>query len=1089
MSGRVWHLARIIAHSTWFDVVIICLVGLLPLTWFRGSLIAGMDLPFPLAPTHQLMWESTSAWIPAMNLGAAGPAFRIATYCMMNSTLHWFGFSAVGVEKILFVFWFAGAGLSAYFLIRILVPNRRLAAVMGALFYMLNPYAMFVRWYELNFWPFFYALIPLMLALFILVIRTGRLRYVGFFLLASLLISPAFANLGSLAMLALVLGGYLITYLVQNRRARDRIWMAFRYTLILTVLFIGISMLWVLPTVSNVRQEAQIQQTPETAMERVEFTSRNSGFFQVLRLNGYCWSDLPLGGTQDPAVPYAKSYGNPFFGILGWIIPILGIAGLWQIRHHRGLVWPGILWVIGVFFMMGVHPPLGGLSRWMFQAIPGMSMFRHPYDKFGMIAVLGLAPLVGVGAEGLYSLTRSVIRKRSVGNVVGATVLVTVAVILLVILVWPMWTGDVIYGGGEVMPSFRIKEVPEDYEQARSWLEQQQGGFRILPLPYNRDSWVLALFDWYMGYDPSRWLLGTPVITPSSYPGGEFSEAAAYEVFNDQDRARRLCSLLNVKYILLREDANWELLRGDGLESSGGYVYAPASVMKESLSAQDWLEPAARFGNLAFYLNLDWHPLATYAAADFQPLDPTDEGDLDFQIKAELGAAEPFGDVSWSVDGEGDFSVTSMSDEEAPRVGIRQAIQLGDGPFSYSYQIRTEETAAAQLKIEWYNKKGKLIETQFLQSGVDGTTDWTPHSGGFAKPRKATRADLILLMQPQQGATMEVMDLAIEEGVIQPFGDVSWSVDGEGYFSVTSMSDEEAPWVGIRQAIQLGDGPFSYSYQIKTEETATAHLKIEWYNKKGKLIETQFLQSGVDDTTDWTPHSGDFAKPRRATRADLILLMQPQQGATMEVMDLAIEEGSIQPWVQAICQDASSGQQSGGDSSPAAGTEVLISIDDSQRLGLQESSQSSSTVPAYTVEQSSPWSTRVRIETQSPCFLVLNQAFDPGWRMYEGSPGWAQVLLGSQQLPAEHIEVNGYANGWYIDQPGEYDLTLYYWPQTLLYLGTIISALVWVFLGVWFLSRRRTARGKKRQRHLKSENKSGEEQLDTTDPDAARSDS
>jgi hypothetical protein len=357
--------------TTWFDVVFICIMGLLPLTWFRGSLIAGMDLPFPLAPAHQLMRESASAWAPAINLGATGPAFRIITYCMMDSTLRWFGFSAVGAEKVFFVFWFAGAGLSAYFLIRVILPDRRLAAVLGALFYMLDPYTMFVRWYELNLWLFFYAMIPSMLALFILVIRTGRLRYVGFFLLASLLMSPAFANLGSLAMLALVLGGYLITYLVQNLRARDRVLMALRYTLILTVLFIGISMWWVLPTLSTMRQEVQTRQTPETTMSRVEFASRNSGFFQVLRLNGYCWSDLPFGGTQDPAVPNAKSYGNPLFGVLGWIIPVLGIAGLWQIRHHKGLVWPGILWVIGVFFMMGVHPPLGGLSRWMFQALPG----------------------------------------------------------------------------------------------------------------------------------------------------------------------------------------------------------------------------------------------------------------------------------------------------------------------------------------------------------------------------------------------------------------------------------------------------------------------------------------------------------------------------------------------------------------------------------------------------------------------------------------------------------------------------------------------------------------------------------------------
>ncbi|MDD5668391.1 MAG: hypothetical protein PHS26_13970, partial [Actinomycetota bacterium] len=62
--------------------------------------------------------------------------------------------------------------------------------------------------------------------------------------------------------------------------------------------------------------------------------------------------------------------------------------------------------------------------------------------------------------------------------------------------------------------------------------------------------------------------------------------------------------------------------------------------------------------------------------------------------------------------------------------------------------------------------------------------------------------------------------------------------------------------------------------------------------------------------------------------------------------------------------------------------------------------------------------------------------------------------------PARHFLANGYANGWYIAAPGEYELTLYYWPQTLLYLGIIISALTWAFLVVWYLLRRRRVRGR-----------------------------
>ena len=95
-------------------------------------------------------------------------------------------------------------------------------------------------------------------------------------------------------------------------------------------------------------------------------------------------------------------------------------------------------------------------------------------------------------------------------------------------------------------------------------------------------------------------------------------------------------------------------------------------------------------------------------------------------------------------------------------------------------------------------------------------------------------------------------------------------------------------------------------------------------------------------------------------------------------------------------------------------------------------------VPSCTVERSSPTSVYVKVESESPYVLMLNQAFGHGWRAYEGSPNWLQVLAGSGRLPAGHFMADGYANGWYIDRPGEYELTLYYWPQTLLYVGVII---------------------------------------------------
>jgi len=919
-----------LAGSTWFDLAVVFLVGLLPIFWFRGSLIAGVDLPWPLASPQYLVKTAASGWNPSLCLGTADVSFRSAVYFLAGLSLSKLGLNGVTAEKLCFIFCFAGAGLSMYALLRVLVPGRRLAALGAALFYMLNPYTMVVRWYELNLWIFFYTLIPLLLAMFALSLRTGRKMHMAGFLLVSLLITMSHANLGSVVMVALVLGGYLATYLVLNRRSREKIKKALACTLILAVLWLGISGWWILPSLASLRQEASFRQKTETTMELVEMTSRDSTWDRVLRLRGYWAFNEEYMGSGDPLFTYAGSYNRAYIDILGWLIPALGLAGLWGARRHKELFWPGILWLGSLFFMKGLQPPLGGLTRWIFESIPGMSIFRHPFDKFGMLALLGLAPLVGMGLDGLYRLIRSRIGKRTTGIACGAAVCAAAAVILLVVLVWPMWTGEVIYGGGEVMPSYRVREIPYAYRQAVSWLEEQRGeSFRILPLPYNRSFWTLALFDWYQGSDPSRMILESDLATPSSgYFGGDVAEQAAYGVLTGEDCGRSLCRLLNVKYLMLRKDVNWEMLSGDIRATQNGVkdecIYTLLPEMRRSLDGLDWLEPVADFGDLAFYLNRDWRPGA---------------------VRAE---------------------------------GYCRAV-------------------------------GAHAENVLVTGG--------PGDG-----------------EDRNGAPLW-----------QPLGEVEWEEDGENGVTVTSLSDGSGSGVGVMKSFRLGDASLTYSYRIKTVKAAEAHLYIQWRDAAGSPLSTYLLEPGLSGDTDWTERSGFLLKPPEAKSADLVLLMEPRQGARMEVKDLFLGE---QSWIKALCSEASG---EGTDKASSQEDRVLLSADDARMLGLPpgEAPGLELSRPVLTLEDSRPWSAKVKVKTDGPCFLVLNQAYDAGWQAYRGSPGWLKALTSSGDLQAYHLMVNGYANAWFIKEAGEYEVTLYYRPQTLLYLGVIISAVAWALFAAW----------------------------------------
>ncbi len=85
--------------------------------------------------------------------------------------------------------------------------------------------------------------------------------------------------------------------------------------------------------------------------------------------------------------------------------------------------------------------------------------------------------------------------------------------------------------------------------------------------------------------------------------------------------------------------------------------------------------------------------------------------------------------------------------------------------------------------------------------------------------------------------------------------------------------------------------------------------------------------------------------------------------------------------------------------------------------------------PAISYEKQTPTRYVVRVTgATGPYILELNQKFDARWK--------ASVARDDR-----HVEVDSYANGWYIDKPGDYDVVLTYAPQKTFYIGMIVSGI------------------------------------------------
>ena len=104
----------------------------------------------------------------------------------------------------------------------------------------------------------------------------------------------------------------------------------------------------------------------------------------------------------------------------------------------------------------------------------------------------------------------------------------------------------------------------------------------------------------------------------------------------------------------------------------------------------------------------------------------------------------------------------------------------------------------------------------------------------------------------------------------------------------------------------------------------------------------------------------------------------------------------------------------------------------------------------------------VTVDAQEPFWLVFSESFHEGWKasIVDGGEAdkeqgkrpwyeWSALLTwffgrGRRTELTEHYLVNGYANGWYVPETGQYRIVLEFWPQRLFEIGMVISSVTFL---------------------------------------------
>lgn len=588
------------------EIVVIVLLGLVPLTWFKAQILVGGDHFLPFHPELEVS-RIFQIWDNHLEMGqiAVGQPSLLIPFLFTWMMLAAMGLSIPILQRIWLVCVFTLSAASMYYLISTMRVRSKVAKMASAFFYTFNLYVAVANPYS-NQYLLSYAAAPLILGLFIRGLEKHSIKHSIYAGLASLLFAAAAINPPVYPTPWIILLVYFIYYVIVVRK---KLAFALKYLVLTTTVALLVNLFWMVTFLVPLVTSTGAKFTPQTHdISWVLGTSENAQIGNCFRLLG-SWL-FNEGAFGSPYCSFAPIYATPLLIILTTAIPLLAFSTLLCYPRNRRVLFFSVLAIIGLFLATGPNKPLGNIYVWLYTNIPGFWIFREPWSKFMPIVVLSYASMIGFAVDGFFNRL-SLFRKVSLRSIgVGAIL------ILLIVNAWPLLSGDAIPGTprGDVgrLPGFQVN-IPEYWIEASNWINAQPGDWRVFLLPQNPFYQVHYTWDYY-GVDITPNLVTKSLVTTSpgggylTYDSTEFLNMLYYEIKSNPNADLSLTlSILNAKYVLLRGDLDWTYFNTTDAGSPQFY--------SSWLDAQSGIKLAKVFGPLKIYENELYYP-RIYAADD-----------------------------------------------------------------------------------------------------------------------------------------------------------------------------------------------------------------------------------------------------------------------------------------------------------------------------------------------------------------------------------------------------------------------------------------------------------------------------------------
>lgn len=1115
-------------HTKLFEIILLFFLSVTPLLWFTdGDIILGHDSGFRLDPVKHLI-NLLYSWDPSSNFGTDWSWFKGFLITQLPETLFISLVKSLTLgQQLTFIFWFFCIGISMYIFINAFFKEKEywFFRIFASTFYMYN-FFLLQAWFIAERAKFsLFSALPLgVLSIYKTLTREySILRGLTLFSLVSFLLNAG-GNATFYGTLLLTYGITFIYLTVANikRGGYGEIVYSFKVGILFAVGFLTVNSYWVLPQLYSFLNGYGSSLLSIGGIESIiaweSVITKNASFINLLRLEGIPdWYD---NTSHTYAYFFTKFSPIVVLSFIPLFILLFGLMNHRKLsiekRSNKLIILILLLFLFGLFFTAGSHPPLGNIYVFFIKFVPGFAIFRSAFYKFGGILWFSYIFLISF----YISLFISKLDKRKKMYIF----LAVFSFCFLLAYHFPFFNSNFFIWNDPFTTKVKIPSYVNDMAE---YINKMPASTRILLLPEfdnQADS-----YQWgFWGIDSLPRLFTNKSIVANTANRLEIIESIYYSLSqNDENIFLRLAGISGINKLLWRDDVlysdkartsqnfasikkNLENFKGVTIEkeieawslykiespyyeplfhSVNNITYAKSnvsklrSIFKEEENSKSL---AILFNKLAIDKSKD---IFSFSSKNIIEAKCVACGLLTFN-KTKGGLLMP--DNIKVLPNSPFYFLSSLKEQQVLRQYSNNPMRRVDADLGYSSKRIVEMNKITSEKVK--DNSPRFFVTQAIKQYKTLISDAVEQANMMAEDKRNEAFMRILIYLNSQFYFLGIQgnlynydfenfeDLSIfMQDRIKYLGDNIWATD---------FADNK-----IRYFITIDN---SGTYDITTEDTRTKTITIDGKNLTN--YKNIILNKGIHRLEIPYPETENLTDENPATESGKLLLpfgervkfgikkfdpketyfvsfdykvSQGRPDASIiekekrkqHVWSLFLNQKNVWNSFSSIFEphrDTKSinlefyptGFETTGATIQIKNLKVVKVYVPVVLLSRIVSPSIAKISPKISSKRINPTMYELTIENATSSFMLsFGEAYANGWRAYIAENS-LQTFFTKPIPETKHYILNGYSNGWLVDKKGSYTIIVEYFPQKIFYVGVFVS-MVSLFIAISILLRKK----------------------------------